>query len=151
MNRQRVKQLLNSNIETLTRKENPSLNLIELFEITEHIAREMINDSTPIISRVPNVNASPKEISWMHFKDFSHKYKFITNETLHEKCSNDKNFSKFCKRERICGSRLKFHLNEKEALQYFLDIFNQNNKKHPFINKKIAKNLEFIQAEFAKL
>jgi len=150
MDNQRVKNLLNSNIQSLSQKENPSLNLIELFEITEHVAREIMGDTTAIHSHVSKFEPIERENSWITPQEFANKYKFVHWSVLYQMRKYVDDFSKTWELRRGLKRKIWF-MNEKLALKYFIDKHLQDDTKNPSVMLCVGRNLEFLKKELEKL
>ncbi len=147
MNKERVKQLIQNNRLTLSDKEKASLNLIEMFEIVEHISREVMGDDTPVKSCLPIIE---KPIKWMLPQDFANKYPFINWATLYHYKNYDPDFRKIVFRLRG-KTRLQWHLNQKLALEFFIKQFEEKDCRHLPTWKKMKNIIFFMKSELQKL
>lgn len=145
MDRNRVKHLIENNRKTLLSKENASINLIDLFEITEHVAREVMNDTTPVISCQQQFNPV---LQWITFKEFQVKYPFLSEESLLEMNRYCPEFKKFCAKRKRLGfpdRNHQWHIDQKLALGFFLKRWEDKDTTNPRIMKKMTPHIDRIK------
>lgn len=147
MDKERVKELIHKNRLSLLDKESASINLIELFEITEHLANNAMGDLTPVTSCYPEII---RPINWISLEDFAKKYNFIHWATVYDFKNYDDDFKSICEK-RKGKVRKTWHVNEKAALQFFLKLFENKDTTHPFILERMAPKIEMIKSELKKL
>lgn len=156
MNVDRIAELLDKNSKSLLTKENPSINLIDVFEIVERIARTFIKDNAVI----PYYDAEIKKLQtpfepilqWITFEDFADKYGFLTAECLYEMRRYSPEFQAMCiQTKRDESDRAKrWHMDERRVLEYFLKRWREKDKTNPNIMNKMTSKVDFMEQELLK-
>jgi hypothetical protein len=134
MNIKRVNQLIEKNRATLLKRPEATLNFFDLFEIVEHIYREVANDTTMVLSCAPTEEGQVHSDTTLTLSDFSKKYDFVKKDMLYELHQHNPEFQKMCMKTGrfLC-------IPELQGLKFFMQLAKDPNCRNRFLKARILK------------
>jgi len=150
MNKERVKELItNMHISMDTKNESPTVNIYDLFELLEIVARNAINDNTDVknLQLQSRPTHSINQGENISLADFAEKYPFISRYSLYDMIQKHPDFALFCNKDKQGA----WYMNELKGLKFFMDMVENGYDGHPNVQRSAKLYVHKLQEAFSEI